>query len=144
MLGRGLKLSNVKVFFDGGCPLCIKEINHYQSVQNKYKIQNLYWQDISTGELDDLTKHKVTYEDAMTEMHVIEYKEESNHVYKGVESFLKVWERLPYYRMLAILTKSVPGVKPITSWMYRKWVLYRLRTDPRLQFCTAERCKPKM
>jgi predicted DCC family thiol-disulfide oxidoreductase YuxK len=136
--------NNVTVFFDGGCPLCSKEINHYKRIQNKYQIKELAWHDISKGDLGLLEK-RVSWSDAMTEMHAVIHDEEKVFIIQnGIDAFLRIWERLPYYRFIPVIVKLIPGSKVILNKLYHKWVLYRLRTDPRLATCDAERCKPKI
>ena len=36
-------------------------------------------------------------------MHTID---ENNNIYKGVDSFLEIWKRLPYYNLLAPIAKN--------------------------------------
>lgn len=82
------------IFYDGGCPLCRKEIQHYQRIA---PANSILWIDI-TRNPEELKRFKIKYKDAMEQLHGISPTGEK---IRGVESFMMIWEQLPYYRWLA-------------------------------------------
>ena len=88
------------IFYDGSCPLCIKEIKHYQRLD---KTGRIAWNDITT---DDKTyvKHNISFEQAMKKLHAID---SSGNLVTGVDSFLLIWDNLPYYRFLGKIVRTL-------------------------------------
>ena len=56
------------VFFDGGCPLCRREIAHYQSIDTA---QRLCWVDV-VSEPEALERHGLSLEVALSLIHISE------------------------------------------------------------------------
>ena len=56
------------VFFDGGCPLCRREIAHYRRIDSA---QRLCWVD-AASEPEALSRHGLSLEAAMAELHVLD------------------------------------------------------------------------
>ena len=88
------------VFYDGGCPLCSKEIKHYQGID---KQQSVVWKDITT-EPSELKKYGVTYERAMQVFHVLS---NDGVMRTGAEAFVELWKQLPYYRWLGHIVSTL-------------------------------------
>ncbi len=104
--GTNERHRDLTVFFDGACPLCTKEIGHYQrllspvhfdqnsdslSLNQDFATSNssgghtvtssiarngyhqIHWHDISKGDIGNLSHHRVTLEQALKRMHVLEH-----------------------------------------------------------------------
>lgn len=56
------------VFFDGGCPLCSREIAHYRGLQAFGAIN---WLDVSVAGVD-LASYGITQDQAMRRFHVMD------------------------------------------------------------------------
>jgi len=56
------------LFYDGSCPLCKKEINHYVSIDKDKKVD---WIDISNDTLL-LKQFEISHSAAMKQLHVID------------------------------------------------------------------------
>lgn len=107
------------VFFDGGCPLCHREIGHYRRVDRTGRLR---WVD-AAGEADSLAGYGLSIEDAMAELHVLD---EAGQWQRGVDAFLIIWNNLPAYRWLAKLV-SVTGLHRPLRVVYRRFAAWRYR-----------------
>lgn len=98
------------IYFDGLCPLCSREINHYRKQTDSHKIK---FTDITDSNfdaksqgLDPIQVHKV--------MHV---KNSDGHIRTGVDAFVAIWEVLPKYNWLAKLSQNT-FLRPILNLGY--------------------------
>lgn len=87
-------LKKAEVFYDGRCPLCRKEINHYKRLDTQ---QRVVWHDIWQTK-ETLQALDVPFNEAMKLLHTIDRQGE---VHRGAYSFIVIWRELPYYRWLA-------------------------------------------
>ena len=106
----------VSMLFDGGCPLCSKEVAHYRRMDKAGKVD---WADIH-AEPETLVQYGIGYESAMKYLHVID----NGRIVVGVPAFAVVWAQLPYYRHLARIT-SLPGVMSVLDRIYRMFAKKR-------------------
>eukprot|EP00946_MAST-07B_sp_MAST-7B-sp1_P004155 g4155.t1 len=116
------------VLFDGGCPLCSKEIAHYQRLNAAAKppFGQVVFLDIVESEpvLEDLLDQVgVTKQDAMRRMHVVT---EDARVVKNADAFREMWARLPYWRAIVPFC-SIPGVMPAANYAYEIFAERRLQ-----------------
>ena len=114
------------VLFDGGCPLCSKEIAHYQRLNANASppFGEVVFLDLTGGEtggevvLEDLlTRMQLTKNEAMRRMHVVT---EDAKVFKNADAFREMWARLPYWRAIVPFC-AIPGVMPVANWAYEKF-----------------------
>jgi len=108
------------VFFDGGCPLCRREITHYQRPDHQHKVR---WVDIH-AQPDSLHPYGVSWETAMQRIHLLE---SDGRMVTGAAAFAALWQRLPYYRLLAALT-TLPGVLPLLEKAYSAFAEWRWKS----------------
>lgn len=110
------------VLYDGGCPLCRREITHVQRLAAKSPDSALCFVDVSD-------RHSALTADQraalLARFHV---KRADGLVLDGAAAFVAMWERLPGWRLLARLAR-VPGALTALEWAYRGF----LRLRPRLQ-----------
>lgn len=106
------------VFFDGGCPLCRREIDHYRRVEQPGRI---HWIDI-TRDLEALQAHGLEPRDAMASFHV---RSADGRWHIGAEAFIALWHRLPRYRWLAKVCEALWLRRPM-NWVYRRFARWRL------------------
>lgn len=112
----------ITVFYDGACPLCRREVHHYQRLDRAGAV---YWIDIST-QTDQLEFFHLSREDAMARLHVLDAE---GQMQTGAAAFAALWSALPYYRWLAGLIRSA-GLVPLLERIYQpfaRWRLARLR-----------------
>jgi len=109
------------VFFDGQCPLCTREINHYRRLDSRNMIE---WRDLHNA-TDKLANYALTHEQAMSELQaVVHASPGSFKVVSGVDAFLEIWERIERYRWLARII-SIGPIKQFTGRLYRAFAKYR-------------------
>jgi predicted DCC family thiol-disulfide oxidoreductase YuxK len=109
----------ITVFYDGACGLCAREIAHYRRIAPKH---GLAWIDITqTPQLFTAKGYKV--EEGLKALHV-EDGEGKMHV--GVAAFIVIWQKLPRWRLLAMLA-SLPLILPLLESCYRHFARWRFK-----------------
>jgi predicted DCC family thiol-disulfide oxidoreductase YuxK len=117
------------VFFDGGCPLCRREIAHYRRMDSA---KRLHWVD-AVNEPETLAEHGLPLERAMAELHVLDA---AGRWQQGVDAFLVIWQHLPAYRWLAKLV-TVLGLRRPLGFVYRHFAAWRYRQRCETGSCTT-------
>lgn len=109
----------IKVYYDGKCGLCSKEINYYKSIapHNKFK-----WLDIASNP-KPLKSIKTTQEQALKLLHV---QDHNGKVHIGVAAFCVIWRELPYWKWLAPIV-SFPLVLSPLSGVYKLFANWRFK-----------------
>ena len=116
------------VFYDGGCPLCRREIAHYQKLQGA---DSLEWLDI-TKNRDRLVGYGLTDDEAMARFHVLDA---AGRWQTGVWGFIELWSHLPAYRWLAHLLRR-SRLLPLLDRAYARFARWRWRR----RGCNADIC----
>ena len=113
------------MFFDGGCPLCHREVAFYEKLDSDNKVNFL---DISTlqAEPPGLVAYGVSLQHAMERIHVLDRGE----MVSGAKAFLSLWEKLPYFHLLVPLF-HIPGVLVVTEYAYCYFAKNRLAATGR-------------
>lgn len=114
-------------FFDGGCPLCRREIAHYRGLDRAGRIDFV---DIHAG-ATTLATVGLDPDAAMRRMHVWD---PDAGLISGVPAFVAIWRRLPGYRLLARLVTALRLTGPL-EWGYVRFAAWRLARR-----CTAGTC----
>jgi predicted DCC family thiol-disulfide oxidoreductase YuxK len=112
-------VADIRVFYDGACPLCRKEISVYQRADRTRAIE---WCDVSDPINAELPLPRETL---LARFHV---QRPDGQLISGALGFVEVWRQLPGWRWLA-LPASMPGVPTLLEWAY----LGFLRLRPSLQ-----------
>ena len=115
------------VLFDGGCPLCSREIAHYRKLTSLIPIQ---WLDIISDDAM-LRRLRVKREDAMAEFHVLD---EMGRLHKGADGFVVLWQALPYYRWLARVCVAL-RMLPLMRRSYARFARWHFKRR-----CESETC----
>ena len=102
--------SKVAMLYDGGCPLCSREVAHYRRVDKHKKV---HWADIQFDP-EILHKHGISRQEAMKFLHAVDA---NGKIIRGVPAFRVIWAELPYYRILAKVS-ALPGVSFILDRLY--------------------------
>ena len=105
--GMGL-MAKLEVLYNDDCPICRREIKHYASLSG------------DAVEFVKITEQSaadwgLTPDQATQQIHA----RSDGKVIIGVDAFISVWQKLPYYRVLAPIVGWRP-IKFITSMVYRK------------------------
>lgn len=99
------------VLYDGGCPLCSREIAHYRRIAENLPIA---WIDVAPPDADP-SSYGVSRRDALRVFHVID---PDGVAHRGARGFLRLWAALPRYRWLARLCHAL-RVEPLLDYGYR-------------------------
>ncbi len=118
------------VFYDGGCPVCRREIGFYQRLDRKKGA--IDWRDI-TREPEALEGTGVDLDTAMRRFHV---RDVEGRMRTGVDAFALVWEHLPGWWLLARVVRGLCLVRPLE----RLYVWYADRRFARR--CKTDTCGP--
>ena len=115
------------MFYDGACPICSREVAHYQRVDRAKRVD---WVDISQDRrlLHELA---IPYPVAMERLHVL-YRD--GRILQGAYAFAAVWSELPGYQHLARLLRF-PGMLAGLDVAYGWFARWRSQRQ-----CTEQRC----
>ena len=134
-----MKREMIKVFFDGKCGLCSKEINHYRDIA---KGEDFLWEDVASDP-SPLTKLRVTQQDALRRLHAQDSEVRTSG---RCISFIK--QHLPHFKRVALARfVKLPLIFQISEFLYNRFADYRFarrlhckiltQTDIR-NFCTSQ------
>ncbi|MGF1525829.1 MAG: thiol-disulfide oxidoreductase DCC family protein [Candidatus Competibacterales bacterium] len=92
-------LPPLTVYYNGACPLCRREIDHYRHLAQRHGGCGLQWADIH-AHLGTLQARGIDYERARRRLHAVESGSGEGVLLEGVDAFRGLWLRLPPYRWL--------------------------------------------
>jgi predicted DCC family thiol-disulfide oxidoreductase YuxK len=118
------------VFYDGGCPLCSREIAHYRRLNSLSRVD---WLDI-TRQPERLDRYGLAPLDALATFHVMD--DSAGRMHTGADAFIRLWRVLPGYRWLAKLI-NVLHVSPILERVYRAFARRHFQKRCREGACGA-------
>lgn len=118
----------VEAFFDGDCPLCVKEVSFLQKLDRKARIR---WSDIAAPDFDAGEVGK-THAELMASMHG---RLPDGTWIEGVEVFRRLYAAVGF-RPLVALTR-LPGISQLADLGYALFAKNRLRLTGR---CESESC----
>ncbi len=119
------------VFYDGACPLCRREIAHYQ---RRAAHRPVRFVDASA---DALPAHAPDRATLLARLHV---RHADGRWQVGAAAFVALWACLPGWRWAARASRC-PGVLPALEWAYRAFL--RLRPLWRSAAACPAACPPK-
>ncbi len=99
----------LRVFFDGSCPICQKEIGIYKNADTTARI---HWVDVSAEQASGvlpLARHAL-----LARFHV---QTPGGQLISGARGFIEMWRQLPGWRWLARIC-SIPGAPHILEIGY--------------------------
>ena len=115
--------NSLTVLYDGGCPLCRREIAVYQGLQPLNPEHALSFSDVSLDSCP-LPRGGVR-SDYLARFHV---QRGDGEVISGAAAFVALWATLPGWRYLAMAAR-LPGATPALELIYRAF----LRIRPQMQ-----------
>ncbi len=124
-----------RMFYDGGCPLCRREVAHYRRLDPTGRVD---WVDISRDP-ETLAALGITLEQAMARLHV---QDRRGRLLTGVAAFAAVWDELPGYRHLARLVRAL-GLVPVLDRAYAGFARRRYAQRCAEGFCAARGMTPR-
>lgn len=111
-------MSNVKVWFDGACPLCVREIAAMRRLDRKGAITFV---DVSD-------KGDPSCPIDQTELLARFHAQEDGQVLSGAAAFAAMWRAIPMLRPLGLLARHRLVLSAL-EWLYIRF----LKVRPRLQ-----------
>ncbi len=118
--------NQLTVFYDGACPTCVRDRAWYEGLQARTDA-SVEWVDI-TGRDAALRELGIDPGAALRELHVMDA---AGTIHRELDAYILLMSRVPRLRPLAWLI-GLPGIRPLVSWGYRRWVLRRLRATHRI------------
>jgi len=112
----------VEVFYDGDCPLCMREI---RMLMRKDRAARIEFTNIAAADFD-ASVHATTYADLMTR---IRGRLADGSWIEGVEVFRQLYAAIGWRRLVAIT--RVPGISHLLWLGYTLFAKHRLRLTGR-------------
>lgn len=116
-------MTKLTVWFDGGCPLCLREIALMRRLDTRRAIDFI---DVADGQ----TSCPIDRAQLLARFHA----REDGEMRSGAAAFAAMWRVIPLLRPLGIVARN-PLVLRSLEWLYLKF----LRVRPRLQAMLARR-----
>tara|TARA_X000000950_G_scaffold212800_1_gene256015 strand:+ start:185 stop:532 length:348 start_codon:yes stop_codon:yes gene_type:complete len=107
----------IKVFYDGNCKVCDREISYYKKNDSNKKFE---WVNIHNSR-SEINRLNIQKKELMDVLHI---ETESGKILKGVDAFLEIWSNFKYFRSLAFIVKIKP-IKRLTEIFYKIWAKKR-------------------
>lgn len=105
------------VYFDGGCPLCVREIDFYRRRKGADRIG---WIDLSTFDSLEVVPG-LSKADALARFHV---RTQAGRILSGARAFAELWTALPSTRLLGRIV-AAPGLVQLSEILYRLFLKVR-------------------
>lgn len=112
----GQETEGPTIYFDGSCPLCSVEIDHYASRDGGHQLSFV---DVSAKDAELGTG--LAPGDAMRRFHV---RLPDGTLLSGARAFVAVWASLPGWKWAARLA-GIPGATPLLEVAYRAFLPVR-------------------
>jgi predicted DCC family thiol-disulfide oxidoreductase YuxK len=109
--------SKLKIYYDGLCHLCSREIEHYRKIEGR---ENLEFIDIMESTFD-AKKEGLNPQQVHQVMHV---KNAQGEIFTKVDAFIQIWKVLPRYQTAAKLAES-KILRPFLNLGYRIFAFIR-------------------
>ena len=106
----GKVMAKLEVLYNSECPICDKEIKHYEKISSG----KILYSPISPASLGSWGTSEGQ---AAEKLHV----RLDGKTMVGVDAFLEIWSRLPYYRVLYRIVK-MPPIKFVANIVYSKFL----------------------
>ena len=120
----------IKVFYDGKCGMCSREIRHYMKISPR---ETFIWRDIA-NEPQHLKEINVSQSYALKRLHVID---QDGKIKIGVDAFIAIWSKIPRWRLLAFLC-AMPGIKFTLGVLYNKFADWKFARSAHCQMAVQK------
>ncbi|MCU0693407.1 MAG: DUF393 domain-containing protein [Polyangiaceae bacterium] len=120
--GQSMADFDIEVFYDGACPLCMREIRMLQGRDSRHRIRFV---DISADGFD-VTSVGLTWEMLMARIHG---RLSDGTLVEGVEVFRHLYSAVGFGPVVALT--RLPGIRQLLDVAYRAFAKNRLRLTGR-------------
>ena len=107
----------IKVFYDGKCNVCKKEIDFYSKID---KEKSFDWVNIHKNKTK-INKIGLSKEELLSILHI---QAQDGSIIKGVEAFGLMWSKFRYLKLLSFALKFKP-INIFASFLYKLWLRTR-------------------
>ena len=131
-----MNLVKLTIFFDGGCPLCKREVDFLQSRNQKGYLSFI---DINTSDFYLDHKYGITYRRAMERIHALK---SDGSVIKDIKVFQEAYTLIGLGWIYA--PTKLPIFDKLIEFIYGIWAKYRLKLTfrPSIEkLCTEKGCE---
>ena len=131
-----MNTAKLTILFDGGCPLCLREINFLKS---KNKEGDLKFIDINSANLSYELEYGITYKQAMERIYA--YKSDGSLI-NDIEVFQEAYYLIGLGFIYA--PTKLPVIKGLFEYLYSLWAKYRLKITFRPsieELCSKRGCR---
>ena len=125
------------ILFDGGCPLCKREVDFLQSRNQKGYLSFI---DINTSDFYLDFKYGITYKQAMERIHALK---SDGSVIKDIKVFQEAYTLIGLGWIYA--PTKIPVFDKFIDFIYGIWAKYRLKLTfrPSIEkLCAEKHCEP--
>ena len=121
------------IFFDGGCPLCKREVDFLQSKNQEGALSFI---DINTSDFCSDLKYGITYKQAMDRIHAMK---SDGSVIKDIKVFQEAYSLIGLGWIYA--PTKLPILDKFIEFIYGLWAKYRLKITfrPSIEKLCAEK-----
>ena len=107
----------IKVFYDGKCNICTKEINFYSKID---KDKNFDWINIHNNK-EKIKNTGLSKKELLSILHI---QNEKGSIIKGVDAFAIMWSKFRYLKPLSFALKFKP-INIFANFLYKLWLKTR-------------------
>ncbi len=107
----------MQVYYDGGCPVCSREISFYRSRPGADAFD---WVDVTSCAPEALG-FGLTRDEALARMHV---RLANGTLLSGAAAFGAMWRQMPGFKGLGWLL-AMPPFETLGNWTYNVWLVAR-------------------
>lgn len=107
----------IRVFYDGKCGLCRREIEHYKRIA---PVGVFDWVDI-TVDASSLEKLGIAYADGLK---LLNAQDAQGKLHVGVDAFILIWRQIPRWRVLASIV-GAGFIRRVANIAYRAFAAWR-------------------
>lgn len=104
----------VKIWFDGACPLCLREINLMRRLDRESAITFI---DVSDGEAANCP---IDQRELLARFHA----EEDGQLLSGAAAFAAMWRAIPSLRWLGKIARNRTVLR-VLEWLYLRFLVIR-------------------
>ena len=114
-----MNTTKLTIFFDGDCPLCLREVDFLQSRNQKGYLEFI---NINCSDFDLYINHEITYKKAMERIHALK---SDGSLIKDIEVFQEAYELIGLGWVYA--PTKLPIINKLVEFLYGLWAKYRLK-----------------